>query len=91
MLGLRAGVTTGELLVFNVYMFTCPTFLLSQTFIAIKHFSYFLLDICWLVLIVNLSQTRVTWEQRTSTEELLSTNWPVGKSGVGMGTSLIDD
>lgn len=37
-----------------------------------------------LVSFINLTQTRVTWEEETSTEGLPS-SWPVGKS---MGQSL---
>lgn len=28
---------------------------------------------------VTLSQTRAIWEERTSIEKMLSSNWPVGK------------
>lgn len=35
--------------------------------------------VCWLGF-VNLSQTRVAWEDGTSVEELLPSVWPVGMS-----------
>jgi len=35
--------------------------------------------LCWIVYTANLAQPKVTWEERTSTEELPQSGWPVDK------------
>lgn len=35
--------------------------------------------VCCLIL-VNMTQTRITWEEKTLTEELPPSDWPAGKS-----------
>ena len=36
-------------------------------------------DMCWLVILVKLTQTRVIWEKETSTEKMPLVYWPVYK------------
>lgn len=45
-------------------------------------------DTQWLIFIINLTQPRVIWEEETSTEELIQSDWPEVMS---VKDCLVDD